>query len=459
MKTPIVDFVRRYADAMPLRLHMPGHKGAYFLGVEHMDITEIEGADVLYDAKGIIAQSQQYAAELFGSGATYYSCEGSSLAIRAMLYLVTLSSRERGEKAPVILAARNAHRTFVSAAALLDVDVRWMFPEPLESVLSCPVTPEQLDRTLSDMPERVAAVYITSPDYLGHVADVQSLAQVCHRHGTYLLVDNAHGAYLRFLPVSRHPLDLGADMCCDSAHKTLPVLTGGAYLHLSKTAPALWREHAMRALGLFASTSPSYLMLQSLDMANAYLSGTYPRDLAETVERTAGLKQELQGAGYALVGDEPLKLTVAPKSYGYTGYELDEYLQEKGIVCEFADQDHLVLMVSPQTPPSGLSELRHALLALPRRTENTTRPPRMRQPVRRLSLRQATLSPSRALPLEQCCGRVLALETVACPPAVPIVVCGERIDEDAIELMSYYGVKECRVVCDPTETKGEERTI
>lgn len=451
MKTPIVDFLKQYAAARPVRLHMPGHKGSYFLGPEHMDITEVEGADVLYRAQGIIAESQQNAAELFGSGATYYSCEGSSLAIRAMLYLTLLLARSRGDDRPLVLAARGVHQTFVSALALLDMDVKWIYPDCSDGVFGRPITPEGLELELAKMTKAPAAVYLTSPDYLGNVADVRALSEVCHRHGTLLLVDNAHGAYLRFLPVSRHPMDLGADMCCDSAHKTLPVLTGGAYLHISKSAPTLWREQAMQALGLFASTSPSYLILQSLDRANAYLSETYRAELSETVTIVNGLKQELLGQGFTLVGDEPLKLTLAPKSYGYTGAELADHLLKNNIICEFSDEDYTVLMVSPQNTPEELSAVRRALLELAPRGAIRRRPPAMTPPTVRLSVRRAMFAPSCVLPTESCEGRVLAQQTLSCPPAIPIVVCGEEIDSGAIALLKYYGVRECRVTAEEGE--------
>ena len=129
------------------------------------------------------------------------------------------------------------------------------------------------------------------------MADISALAAVCRRHGVLLAVDNAHGAYLRFLTPSRHPLDLGADLTCDSAHKTLPVLTGGAYLHIARTAPAGLEEGAKAALALFGSTSPSYLTLASLDRCNADLAGDYPARLAETVERMEALKKQIEEAG------------------------------------------------------------------------------------------------------------------------------------------------------------------
>ena len=231
MDTPICDFVRNYAEGNGLRLHMPGHKGHPFLGIEHLDITEIDGADSLYEADGIIRQSEENAGALFGCP-TFYSTEGSSQCIRAMLYLAVLHASKQG-RSPLVLAARNVHKAFLSAAALLDLDVEWLYADQTASYLSCHVTPDDVDQTLCAMVEKPAAVYLTSPDYLGNVADIEGIAAVCRRHGTLLLVDNAHGAYLRFLSTSQHPMDLGADLCCDSAHKTLPVLTGGAYLHIA----------------------------------------------------------------------------------------------------------------------------------------------------------------------------------------------------------------------------------
>lgn len=445
MKTPICDFVSAYAAADPLRLHMPGHKGVPVLGAEPLDITEVPGADVLYDARGVIAESEDIAAGLFGSGRTLYACEGSSLAVRAMLYLALLADGGGGAR-PLVLAGRNAHRSFLSAAALLDFDVEWLRPQPADSRLTCRVTPDALDARLTALPRRPAAVYVTSPDYLGHMVDVAGLSAVCRRYGVPLLVDNAHGAYLRFLPADAHPMTLGADMCCDSAHKTLPVLTGGAYLHISVSAPPLFVENASRAMALFASTSPSYLILQSLDRANAYLADGCRVRLAHCVRRLDECRNRLCRQGFTLVGDEPLKLTVAPKFYGYTGGALAALLRAQGIVCEFADPDYLVLMFTPALPASAFDRLEAALTALSRRAPVSETPPAVPSPERVLTARQAMLAKTRLLPTERCLGRVLADFAVSCPPAVPIAVCGERLDEDALRAFRYYGVRHCRVV-------------
>lgn len=446
MDTPICDFVRRYAQSGTLRLHMPGHKGQGPLGFEQLDVTEISGADSLYEANSIIAQSERNASTLFGCP-TFYSTEGSSQVVRAMVYLAMLHAKAQG-KQPLIAAARNVHKTFLSAAALLDLPVDWLYPEDDAAYLSCDITADALENYFASAQVLPAAVYVTSPDYLGNMLDIGALAEVCHRHGALLLVDNAHGAYLHFLSPSRHPMDLGADLCCDSAHKTLPVLTGGAYLHVSPNAPELFREQAKNALALFGSTSPSYLILQSLDAANAILDDpAYIQSLNTLQFQVAGCRELLSQHGInANCGDEPLKLTIYPRFYGYTGTELAEHLRKHGMECEFADPDFVVLMLTPSITGEELQRVVDTLTALKRRDPVVTAPPRIPRPEKALSIREAMLSPGRTIPVSESLGRILAAPSVSCPPAVPIVVCGERIDEEAVRCFQYYGIETCTVL-------------
>ena len=193
-------------------------------------MTEIRGADVLSCPKGIIAKSEKNAAATFGAAQTVYSTEGSTASIKAMLYLACAYAKETG-KNEVILAARNVHKAFCDAAALLGFGIEWLYDEGGD-LLSYSLTAQTLEKKLSSMPVLPVAVYVTSPDYLGNIADIKAIAKVCEHHGVLLLVDNAHGAYLKFLMEDIHPMTLGADMCADSAHKTLPCLTGGSYLHI-----------------------------------------------------------------------------------------------------------------------------------------------------------------------------------------------------------------------------------
>lgn len=445
MDTPICDFVRRYSQSNALRLHMPGHKGADFLGFERLDITEIDGADSLYEANGIIHKSEKNAGELFGCP-TYYSTEGSSLCIRAMMYLITLYAKQNGQK-PMIAAARNAHKTFLSAAAMLDFDIMWLYSKESQNYLSCVPDARELDELLSNTQQTPTAVYITSPDYLGNTTDIAAISEVCRRHGCLLAVDNAHGAYLKFLKESAHPIDLGADICCDSAHKTLPVLTGGAYLHISPSAPEMFTQQAKNALALFGSTSPSYLILQSLDAANKYLTD-YAERLQSFLPSVKKLKDNLCAYGYRLLGNEPLKITVSAKEYGYSGKELARILAQKDIICEFSDPDFIVLMLTPENGTDSLQRLKDVLTKIPQKSPILDTPPIINEGEKVLSVREATLSPSETVSVDESCGRVLAAATVGCPPAVPILVSGERIDSNAIACFKYYGIDKCDVVCD-----------
>lgn len=442
MSTPICDFVRRYRNSDAVRLHMPGHKGKPLLGFEPWDITEIDGADELFTADGIIAESEAQAGTLFGAH-TVYSTGGSTLCIQTMLHLTALYAASKGKR-PRILAARNAHKAFVNAAALLDIDVRWLYPETDGGYVSCPVTAQQVTQALAEQPS-ITAVYLTSPDYLGNMQDIQGIAEVCHRANVLLLVDNAHGAYLKFLPQPRHPMDLGADMCCDSAHKTLGVITGGAYLHISRTAPALLARQAKASMALFGSSSPSYLILQSLDAANDRMEA-FSRQLAEFLPVVDGLKARLAAHGYGLAGEEPLKLTLCPKSFGYTGTEIAGILERHGMYPEFYDPDHVVLMLTPYNDTDKLNRLEMVLCGLPRKAPVTAVPPSAPRPVPVRTPRQAILSESETLPIAQCLNRVSAAAAISCPPAIPLAVCGERIDRQVLDCFWYYGITHCVVV-------------
>ena len=448
METPIADFVSRYAKSGTARLHMPGHKGAARLGCEPLDITEIRGADELYAADGIIAESERNAAALFGTGATYYSAEGSSQCIRAMLYL----AMTRAPKKTYVLAARNVHKAFVYACALLDIRAEWLWPEDgTDSLCRCRVSPEQLARALDAAAEQPFAVYVTSPDYLGGTQDIAGLAKVCREHGVPLLADNAHGAYLRFLEEDRHPITLGAAMCCDSAHKTLPALTGAAYLHLSRDFPVP-PETARGAMCLFGSTSPSYLILQSLDLCNAELAGSFPARLRECVRRASETRKALNAIADGLCAecDEPLKLTLDARAVGRSGEALADALRLGGVECEYADRRYAVLMVSPDTSEE---DLRRVLKAIPvsghtAETDDTAElfAELRTELTRGMTIREAVLAPQETIPAGEALGRVCAMPSVSCPPAIPIAVSGEVITPAAVKLMRRYGIGKVAVV-------------
>lgn len=441
MSTPICDFVKNYISSQPHRLHMPGHKGASKLGFEPFDITEIDGADDLFHPQngGIIAESEENASRAFGCK-TLYSAQGSTLCIQAMLYLIKQNDIQNGRKTK-ILAARNAHKAFINAAALVDIDVEWIFPNG-GTYHSCIITPERLESEINRT--HPTAIYLTSPDYLGNISNVGMLSEICKKHGTIFAVDGAHGAYLKFLSESLHPIDLGADICCSSAHKTLPVVTGGAYLHISDAAPRLFCKRAKCALSLFASSSPPYLILQSLDYMNDK-TDDFSRALSAAVPKISSLKESLVGHGYNLIGDEPLKITAAPKAFGYTGDEIAEILKKDNIYTEFYDKDFIVFMLSPYRIDDA-EALTAALLSIPKKERISTPPPSVHIPKKAVSPRDAIFAEFETLAADKCLGRVCVTAAITCPPAIPPIICGEYVDETILKILKYYDIDRLTVM-------------
>ena len=462
MNTPIADFVREYAKKNISRFHMPGHKGQAFLGCEAYDITEVAGADALYEAEGIIGQSEMQATKLFGTGRTVYSTEGSSQCIRAMLYLAVnewkrkrlLSDKvsedvsENKYNRPYVVAGRNTHKAFLYGAALLDFDIVWLWPKEMHSICSCHIEPEQVEAVLQQEIKirgiQPAAVYLTSPDYLGGMVDVAAIADICHRYGTILAVDNAHGAYLHFLPEKIHPMDLGADICCDSAHKTLPVLTGGAYLQINKNAPEAFAENVKQAMALFGSTSPSYLIMSSLDLCNQYLAEGYEQRLEVTAKHIDRIRNELAESGWQIERTDPLKITIRMPE-GVTGQELAEKLRQGDVECEYADTEYVVLMA---TPENTQEDFRKMVIAFgqndrPYVEKSHLHPVKCEQVC---SVKDAIYGDREVICIKDAIGRVCGSPTVGCPPAIPIAVSGEMINQNAIALFEYYGIEKIEVL-------------
>ena len=440
MKTPIVSFLKSYQEKSPVRMHMPGHKGAGILGFEGMDLTEIYGADELFAAEGIIKESEQNASNLFGCP-TYYSTQGSTLCIQTMCTILCQDAKSKGKK-PKILAGRNAHRSFIHAAALLDFEIAWLYGN--SDYLSCKIHAEDLEKAIIE--SHPTAVYLTNPDYLGNLLDIQSLASVCKKHNVLLAIDNAHGAYLRFLEPSLHPIDLGADLCCDSAHKTLPVLTGGAYLHLSDSLNQVWKNDVKHFMEYFSSTSPSYLIMASLDATNEVLDTTFRNSLSECIQRVDGLKNTLVQYGYTILSGEPMKITISTKEFGYTGNEIANLLMECDIYPEFYDSDYIVLMPSPYNTKDDLKRLETCLCGIERKPILINKPPKLEQSKKAMNVRQALFSSSITLDVSKSLGQVCSSVTVSCPPAILPVIPGEVISESSIEVMKYYGIETVRVV-------------
>ena len=451
MDTPIFDFVQNYIKSNTARLHMPGHKGVSFLGCENADITEISGADELYSPNGIIRKSEENASHLFDTAKTVYSAGGSSQSINAMLYLAFL--RADKTQRPFVLAGRNVHKSFIYSLSKLDADVEWIYPQNTESICSCIVNGEIVENALANLQNKPFAVYITSPDYLGGMSDIESIAKICKKHNIPLLVDNAHGSYLKFCEKDMHPISLGADMCCDSAHKTLPVLTGGGYLHIAKDDKYGFSQNAVNAMAIFGSTSPSYLILQSLDLCNRYIDEKIKKDIEICTEKVAEMKCLIISKGFGIVSAEPLKLTVDFRGFDFwmgqrpqRPDEFAEYLRECNIEFEYTDGDFVVFMFTPQNTDEDFERLKKAFENLETKRISDVESITFKKSEQVLTIREAIFCESEEISVENAVDRICASPTVSCPPAIPIAVSGEKITKEHIKLFKKYNIEKILVV-------------
>lgn len=424
MDTPFYDAICALAAEDKARFHMPGHKGnpaaqPFFGDFLRYDLTEIEGADDVSHPSGPLAQSEENMRRAFGSGATLYSASGASSCVLAMLTLFLRPGQ------PVVMA-RGCHASAVRALAFLDATPHWVLPQ------NGYIQPHDIDAALGAGGAKV--VYLTSPDYYGRMADIPALAAVCARHGAKLLVDNAHGAYLRFLQPDRHPLSLGADATADSAHKTLHCLTPAALLHLRDAALA---PAARRALNLYSSTSPAYPVLLSLDLAAGTLLHT-PPDFTSAAARL----QRVATATPWLVqpGDDPLRLTLCPAGGGWHTQEVYTALVEAGIHPELYNGTQIVLMASPWNREADFVLLEQILAQFSQLKKINNSILNIKLPLVVCSIRQALFAESQQIPVEQAHGRVAASIDAPCPPGVPLVLPGEVFSTEAIALLKAGGI-------------------
>ncbi|MFT9055221.1 MAG: DegT/DnrJ/EryC1/StrS family aminotransferase [Ethanoligenens sp.] len=443
---PLYAAVRAYAETHPLRLHTPGHAGkadalSVFGNLLSLDVTELPETDSLFEADGPIRAAEEKAARAFGASHTLFSAGGATLCIQAMLRLASQSGNRR------VVIARGAHRSAIHAMSLLDLEPIWVWPEPFkDSSLPGVVPPQAVEQALAG--SGAACVYVTSPDYYGILSDIEGIAAVCRRHDVPLLVDGAHGAHLHYLEGGvLHPLAQGADLVCDSAHKTLPVLTGGAFLQMGATRFS--RDSAKDAMALFGSSSPSYLILLSLDLARAWGEQHGKKAFAALQARVNALYDRLAIRDLLPppAPRDPVRITLDVGRVGLSGAEADSWLRKRGISIEMHDDRHIVMLPSVFHDEADFAALTDALTALPiRRTLAPAIATAPEHPDAAMTPGEALRAACERLPVEQTAGRVAAEGCCPCPPGIPLVCPGERISASLAAALKNYGVNALNVI-------------
>jgi len=437
MATPLCDALASYIGRDRCSYHTPGHKGqALFLErltALDWDLTELPETGSLYDGGDAIEAAEQEAANVFGAGATFFSAGGCTLCMQTMLALAAERSR-------TVLMGRNAHRSAVHAAVLLDLDVEWCIE----------MTAATVEKAL-DENDAIKTVYVTSPDYYGRLADIRGLSKVCRRYGAALIVDNAHGTHLKAF--SLHPLELGADATADSAHKTLPVFTGGAYLHLAKEGvfADVPRERVKFLMGLFGSTSPAFPVLASLDAAQDWFAKDGREAFIRLYDRMDPIVETANEKGLLprFRMTDPVRLTLDCQTRAVS---VAAYLRTNGIEAEYADDRYVVLLLSPFHTDEQLAVLERiireldiqALPETPSSPFSAHMPDRL--PERVMTLREAVLSPHETVPTAEAAGRISAQTVCPCPPGVAVIAPGERIDQALADGLSAAGIATVQVV-------------
>ncbi|MDO4563239.1 MAG: aminotransferase class V-fold PLP-dependent enzyme [Clostridia bacterium] len=417
MTLPIYDRLSKPRAA--LSFHMPTHNFGKALREypisAKMDVTELFDTDNLHNAAGIIAQSQQKAAKLWGAQNAYYLVNGSSCGVMAMVGAFC-------SEGDTIIADRYSHRSLCSALVFSGARAKWVRPF-VEKGIWCAVDCASLRRAVVQNP-RARAIFITAPNYFGMMGDISEYAKIAHEAGMALLVDAAHGAHFGLaesLPPS--PMHLGADAAVVGAHKTLNSLTQSAIL-LSNVK----NERMEHLLTMYQSTSPSYLLLSSLDVAVEKAAESLMWDDAvNRVREVFGTERAMGNARYR----DPLRLLVDARA--------EDLRKRFSIEAECECCGKTVCIVSTTHTEQELMRLKHAVKQLPHCTAADVTPPVLKSAV---TPREAFFAKKKKVRPEAAVGRICAKDVFAYPPGVPVALCGEIIDESAAAMAEEFWICE-----------------
>lgn len=414
--------------------HMPGHKRNPAFLKECPDITEVTGADDLHHPSGMIKTAAERAARLFKVSDTLFSTAGSTPLILAAITAATKSDDK-------ILIARNCHRSVYNAALINSLCPDYLLPEWVEELgTDGVISPLTVEEALSKVP--AAAVVITSPTYDGFVSDIRTISEICHKYGATLIVDAAHGAHLGFSPdFMEGARTLGADLVIESAHKTLPCLTGAAFLHICSDKVDVQRLKS--AFSIYHTSSPSYPILSSiievLDTlkykgADLFKAQSYRID--DLLRATSHLRALKVLRRY---DHDKSKIIISCKNADISGFELKRMLLlEHKIECEMAMPSYVLCISSIADTALGFDRLAYALseldlkLSLAKEEKEVVRP---LKPTVKLPLRAAFEAETTALPLEFSAGYISGDFVYAYPPGSPIIAPGEVITASSLAVI------------------------
>lgn len=442
---PLIEALTKFKEANPISFHVPGHKGGILSGLPtelrmalQYDFTELEGLDDLHEPSGVIEEAQQKLSLLYGSDQSFFLVNGSTVGNLAMVY----AACRAGE---TVIVQRNAHKSIFHAIEL--TGARPVFVSPVWDVTTKTaggVTAGQVGEALKAYPG-AKAVILTYPTYYGLTGtELEETINLCHTYGVPVLVDEAHGAhFIVGEPFPRSALEMGADVVVHSAHKTLPAMTMASFLHVR--SDFIDAEKVARYLGMLQSSSPSYLLMASLDDARAYAESYNEEDKKVFVEwRVSFIKRlKLIPRLRAFETDDPLKLIL--RIEGYSGFDLQKKLETEGIYSEIADP-YQVLFVLPLLKVGSIypfdevyEKIKTAVTCLDGvdKIISTIEAPLLGEGLSRLAYTSEEVANMEVewIPYVDSMGRVAAASVIPYPPGIPLLIAGEIVKDEHVQTL------------------------
>jgi arginine/lysine/ornithine decarboxylase len=443
LKIPIYDALTKHFEKDPISFHVPGHKyGQVFQSTEKdwfhsllkIDATELSGLDDLHSPEGAILEAEILLADLYKVDRSFFLVNGSTVGNLAMVMSVC-------EEDCFVLVQRNCHKSILNALKLAKVQPIFMEPE-FDDVwrVAAGVSLQTVQEAIELYPNS-KAVILTYPNYYGMVNDLKGIVTLAHQHHIPVLVDEAHGAhFILGDPFPNSAVQLGADLVVQSAHKTLPAMTMGSYLHFNSKLIQL--DRVIDYLQIFQSSSPSYPIMASLDLARNYLAHYSRKDIDYLVKEIHEFKGDLSEiSGISVLGytGDPLKVTIQSKC-GLSGFALQRKLEELGVFTELADPNN-VLFVLPllkenQSYPfkQTISKIRRTLSGVPFNSK-TESIPTMNKKISGLSISYKEMKGLEDIdvPITEANGKVAAEMVIPYPPGIPLLLIGEKITKEKLE--------------------------
>lgn len=453
----IINAIKNILINKPILFTTPGHSqgSEIFPEIEDLigkksfkcDFSEIIGLDNLQNPTGVILKSQLRASEIYGSKYSYYLVNGSSSGIIALMLATVIS----GDK---VLIARNAHKSVINALVLSGAIPVWINTEWLEDWdVPGESSPEQVKEYLNADPD-IKAVWLTNPTYEGIITDIASIVKICREKEVLLIVDEAHGSLWNFsedLPVPS--IQLGADASVQSLHKTASCLTQGAIMHVGKNSK-IDPDKLQQCLNMVTSTSPSYLILSSIEGAIEHLNSNQGRkkteDLLQNLDKfKESLSKYPDIHFYKKENIDKTKILMSVE--GFTGFDLAEALETKfNIEVELNNNKSITALTGIGTTENDLNKLSKAIIYLRKSLKTTcgniNKVFPLIQPKMILTPRQAFYQKSRMINIKESLGLISKETIVTYPPGIPLIISGEMIQQQHIELLNK--IKEISIITD-----------